>query len=442
VEGPPVSVAGAELSRRRDAADHRARVENERGIQRYRTWALLAGVGQGLIYPTDRAVLVWVTLGALAVSVVGARWSMARHPGPTALRRLSALTMGIDIVLIGLFLANALRDPTDPIQMLPLSLAAEGAVRWGRIGGMATGAAAGVMAATWSVVVHARQDIVQPLAFVTFRVVAVVIIGSLLGSTVSAVRRQRRLADMVCNASSDLIVSFDLHGTVRTVNPACEAILGYTQDELIGTDRAELVHGADKPDGPPDLESLRRLGSRHVELQFTHKAGHSAIRSIVGANDLVVRLAGDEFCVLLAAPVADDAARHVATSIADALAEPFHVGHAGVRLTASVGRAASTPVDRPADLLERADQAMYVAKRMRVRPARQSTDGAPPGRFPADAASSGSPPGDGAAGTGGDGSGGDGSGGDGSRPEGELSDDQAPPEVAPDRRGVAPAPPV
>jgi PAS domain S-box-containing protein len=131
------------------------------------------------------------------------------------------------------------------------------------------------MAATWSVVVHARQDIPQPLAFVTFRVVAVLIIGSLLGTTVSAVRRQRRLADMVCNASSDLIVSFDLHGTVRTVNPACEAILGYTQDELIGTDRAELIIDEDKLDGPPDIESLRRLGSRHVELQFTHKAGHS-----------------------------------------------------------------------------------------------------------------------------------------------------------------------
>ncbi|HXH57186.1 GGDEF domain-containing protein [Iamia sp.] len=208
-----------------------------------------------------------------------------------------------------------------------------------------------------------------------------------------------------------------------------------------------------------DLDGFKAVNDNHG-----HRAGDCVlvevverIRSIVGANDLVVRLAGDEFCVLLAAPVADDTARDVATSIADALAEPFHVGHAEVRLTASVGRAASTPADRPADLLERADQAMYVAKRMRVRPARRSTDGAPPGRFPADAASSGSPPGDGAAGTGGDGSGGhgsggdgtggdgsggDGSGGDGSRPEGELSDDQAPPEVAPDRRGVAPAPPV
>lgn len=483
MEGPPVSAAGAELSRRRDAADHRARVETERGIQRYRTLALFAGAAQGLIYPADRAIMIWATLGALAVSVVVARRVMAHDRGPTVVRRVGVLTLGFDVVLIALFLSNNLRDPTDPIQMLPLFLAAEGAVRWGRNGGIATGFAAGVMAATWSVVVHARQDIPQPLAFVTFRVVAVLIIGSLLGSTVSAVRRQRRLADMVCNASSDLIVSFDLNGTVRTVNPACEAILGYTQDELIGTDRAELIFDEDKPEGPPDIESLRRLGARHVELEFTHKAGHPVwleldlqpdlqegfvyaigrdvserrqteaelrhrvdhdaltgaanrahlvgrlacelraprrifllfvdldgfkavndshghragdcvlvevverIRSIVGDNDLVVRLAGDEFCVLLAAPVADDAARDVATSIGDGLAEPFRVGDAEVRLTASVGRAASTPADRPADLLERADQAMYVAKRLRGRPARRSTDGPPPAGRTANASS-------------------------------------------------------
>jgi truncated hemoglobin YjbI len=73
MDGVSVAAGGTELSRRRDAADHRARVETERGIHRYRTLALFAGAAQGLIYPADRAVMVWATLGALAVSVVAAR---------------------------------------------------------------------------------------------------------------------------------------------------------------------------------------------------------------------------------------------------------------------------------------------------------------------------------------------------------------------------------
>jgi hypothetical protein len=57
---------------------------------------------------------------------------MAHDRGPTVVRRVGVLTLGFDVVLIALFLSNNLRDPTDPIQMLPLFLAAEGAVRWGR----------------------------------------------------------------------------------------------------------------------------------------------------------------------------------------------------------------------------------------------------------------------------------------------------------------------
>ena len=89
------------------------------------------------------------------------------------------------------------------------------------------------------------------------------------------------------------------------------------------------------------------------------------IRALGAPHDLVVRLAGDEFCVLLAARSDDDLARRRASAIGEALARPYEAGTGTVRLSASVGWAASLPTDRPADLLERADLDMYEAKRLR-----------------------------------------------------------------------------
>lgn len=76
------------------------------------------------------------------------------------------------------------------------------------------------------------------------------------------------------NASRDLVATFSLDGSVRAVNPATEAILGYTPDESMGRDRSFLLDLDDRPFGPPDVDLYRRDGAQLVELRMVHRDGH------------------------------------------------------------------------------------------------------------------------------------------------------------------------
>ena len=130
-----------------------------------------------------------------------------------------------------------------------------------------------------------------------------------------------------------------------------------------------------------DLDGFKAVNDAHG-----HRVGDAVLREVAdririagSPEDLVVRLAGDEFCVLLPAPSDDDTARRRAHDIGVAMARPYDVATGPISLGASVGWAASLPTDRPADLLERADLAMYDAKRGR-RAGRPSPDPMPANR--------------------------------------------------------------
>ncbi|QYG95068.1 diguanylate cyclase [Iamia sp. SCSIO 61187] len=450
--------------RRRILADHRARLAIEEGMQRCRFWFAGIAIVQLLLYEADRPWVSAANAAALVLVWLAVRWAVRRGPTIAGVRRLGWAAMAADTLIIAVAMVNLLRDPTDPVQMLPVIVACEAALRWGRFGGLGGGLLAGVMAAAWSVAAHRTADVSLPSAFVTFRVAVMVGVGVLLGSVMSAAVRERRRAETISDASSDLIATFGFDGQVRSVNPACEAILGYRPEELIGIDRADLIVEEDRPGGPPDVEGLRREQSRREELRFVHRDGHHVwlevdlqvdvderlvcaigrdvserrrteaelrrradhddltgvanrsqlvarlardlddgrdvhllfvdldgfkavndahghragdvvlqevagrIRAVGEPEDLVARLAGDEFCVLLAPPSDDARARRRAADIETALARPYDVGDTVV-VGASVGWAASCIDDRPADLLERADLAMYAAKRARRRAA-------------------------------------------------------------------------
>jgi len=86
------------------------------------------------------------------------------------------------------------------------------------------------------------------------------------------------------------------------------------------------------------------------------------LRSRVRRSDLVARVGGDEFAILL--PQASrEQARRVAEGIAKAIRERIHItaGHE-LRTTASLGVATIAPGDQPSWVLLRADQALYQAK--------------------------------------------------------------------------------
>jgi len=104
------------------------------------------------------------------------------------------------------------------------------------------------------------------------------------------------------------------------------------------------------------------------------------LRANVRGDDLLVRWAGDEFCVLLGAGTSEDVALRIADRLRAVLAEPFSLAGRDVRLSASIGVAAAG-ADDAGRLVQLADLAMYEAKRAgRDRVVVYAGDPAPPAR--------------------------------------------------------------
>jgi diguanylate cyclase (GGDEF)-like protein len=104
------------------------------------------------------------------------------------------------------------------------------------------------------------------------------------------------------------------------------------------------------------------LGHAAGDDLLTITAGR--LKSQLRATDVAARFGGDEFAVLLyGVSTAADAAR-VAERILRTLGEPMPIAGRHLRVNASIGIALSIPgMPDPADLMRRADVAMYQAKR-------------------------------------------------------------------------------
>jgi diguanylate cyclase (GGDEF)-like protein len=116
-----------------------------------------------------------------------------------------------------------------------------------------------------------------------------------------------------------------------------------------------------------DLDGFKPVNDRHG-----HAAGDAVLEAVaavlarhVRASDLVARLGGDEFAVLLWHLSEADAERKARAL--EAAVDRTTATHAGTALAvgASAGVAALLPLDEPADVLARADRAMYARKAAR-----------------------------------------------------------------------------
>jgi diguanylate cyclase (GGDEF)-like protein/PAS domain S-box-containing protein len=88
------------------------------------------------------------------------------------------------------------------------------------------------------------------------------------------------------------------------------------------------------------------------------------LQTCVGVDDLVARLSGDEFAILLSSPRRPQDVTDVAEQILDVLHAPIAAGGATIHTGASIGIAFdASDIDGVGTLLRRADSAMYAAKR-------------------------------------------------------------------------------
>lgn len=114
-----------------------------------------------------------------------------------------------------------------------------------------------------------------------------------------------------------------------------------------------------------DVNGMKQINDNHG-----HLAGDAALRLVaktlldnVRSSDIVGRLGGDEFGVILAHTSEDQAAAK-AEALADALAaSPLRWGGVDIRVTAAHGVYSFTASDDPQVAIEAADRAMYRQKR-------------------------------------------------------------------------------
>ena len=118
-------------------------------------------------------------------------------------------------------------------------------------------------------------------------------------------------------------------------------------------------------------------GFKGVNDEFGHDAGDELLRragqrigAAVKTSDLVCRIGGDEFVVVLSGVQDPEEAQRVAGRVSQSLAEPFDLRAGTVNMSGSVGAAISSDDCTGGNLLEQADRNMYAEKtlsRIRLR---------------------------------------------------------------------------
>jgi diguanylate cyclase (GGDEF)-like protein/PAS domain S-box-containing protein len=129
-----------------------------------------------------------------------------------------------------------------------------------------------------------------------------------------------------------------------------------------------------------DLDGFKRVndeGGHGIGDLVLGAVGARLDQAVRGA-DLVGRIGGDEFAVLLERLETPDHAEFVIRRVAEALNGSVEVAGRSWPIAASMGTALSRPGDTAADLLQRADEAMYAVKRGRPAPAVTGAAPAPP----------------------------------------------------------------
>lgn len=117
-----------------------------------------------------------------------------------------------------------------------------------------------------------------------------------------------------------------------------------------------------------DIDHFKKFNDRHghrIGDEVLKLVGH-VLRTSVRSDDLAARYGGEEFCVLMRstpAEVAFELAEKIRIGVGAKALKNGRTGESYGRVTTSIGCASALPGDTPIGLFERADAALYLAKR-------------------------------------------------------------------------------
>jgi diguanylate cyclase (GGDEF)-like protein len=116
-----------------------------------------------------------------------------------------------------------------------------------------------------------------------------------------------------------------------------------------------------------DLDHFKKIND-----ELGHHVGDELLRSVAGRlkhclriNDLIARMGGDEFAILISDISTEEDAARIAAKIIDQLEPPHDLAEKKIHMHSSIG-IVLYPVDgaNPTELMSRADKAMYEAKKL------------------------------------------------------------------------------
>lgn len=253
------------------------RASRERLLWRFRAAATVFAAAQTLVRSGDHVVLGWVNIAALAVSVAVAGAALRPGASDAVVRRVGRWSMVVDLLVVAVILANNQTDPAEPIYLIAILPQVEATIRWPRRGGVIAGFAAGVAACVWTISVYLSLGQDPEFSYATMRLGTIVALGVFLGLVVRQTTESRDALQRILDISRDLIVVLDRSGRVVSVNSACQDILGYRPEQVMGRDARDFVH--------PDDRALNwhesALSRRHDDPQLLERrfvAADGAVR--------------------------------------------------------------------------------------------------------------------------------------------------------------------
>ena len=328
-------------------------------------WALIAGCGVATV---AIALLVFARIGhvdrmagldAVLCATAAAAVVVGAGADATAGVAAAAVTAGFALSRWQISLAMAL---------IALGIAALG------LGEDAAPAAAlPFAAAAWR-----REERLGPGPDFRWTVLAAIILFATAALTVLAIGQFTEFSDVAGVLALLTVLTGIARGGITVTDRLRESNARAMSDELTGlANRRHLIERLQAAIEPPgDALALLLIdldGFKELNDTLGHHAGDQVLRQIgprlggaIREHDTLARLGGDEFALVLA-PGDEATASTAGLRLRRALERSFHVEDIAVHVDASVGIALFPEHARdPIGLLQRADVAMYEAKRMRT----------------------------------------------------------------------------